>query len=653
MATDQQVGKGSRSLYYTLLSLLVFCCVFAYLFTRVTLAEITSAIAQVPLKAIMVFVLCSLTMSICRTWRYLLLLRPVNRQLRFTSLFLVTLIRNFFSDLLPARIGTLVYIYIVNKRLNVPLSSATSSFAICFLFDIIAVALLSVVVSLCYFTDSGIFVVIMVAGFFLLVCSYFALFFLPLFLAKFGKLIGKLHLFQRIKKESIQKRLNEIAAEIKSSKQNQIYGKIFILSLMVRIFKYLALYVLFIGLIVGLGENVDMFPLFKVFSGMIAAELSASLPISGIAGFGAYEGTWSLVFQLLGYSEKLSIVTSVSHHLITQVYGYGLGAMAVLVLLLPALDTSERQSSSPNLKEKTLSFFWTRLFIMTVIMVVIMIWFFPEIGFAQGKRPDGHQFKENGNPGAVSGPSGNRLNLKGRIVFQRPDGIYVQIIGDMESKRIIKGGSYPRWSNDGKKIVFLKGKKVMIARHDGKRVKEVAVSKKPRAACFHPDGKHVLYIDGKTIMIANTKNFDVAKFLEGYNFMEIDISDDSKKVTATVKERKGYSVLLFDRVANTVKRVARGCSATLSPDGGLVTVNDRSHKTLRLFDSGSLKMVGRIHAPQRNLFDNQKWSNKGDWLVSTSEKKGHNIFIHRVSTDTAYQMTVRGDCDRGDLFIRR
>jgi len=278
-------------------------------------------------------------------------------------------------------------------------------------------------------------------------------------------------------------------------------------------------------------------------------------------------------------------------------------------------------------------------------MAAVMILFYPEIGFALGKSPEGR------NSVASSRLSKSRLDIKGRIVFHKPDGIYVQNIGDRESRRIIKGGRYPRWSNDGKKIVFLLGKRVMIARYDGKRMKEVAVSQKPRAVCFHPDGRHILYIDGKAIMIAKTRKFNVAKFLEGYNFKELDISDDGKKVAATVKGVRGYSVLLFDFVTKKTRTVSRGCSATLTPDGRLVTVNDRNHKTLRLFDSGTLKMVGRIHAPSHNLFDNQKWSNDPDWLVSTSERKGNNIFIHRVSTDTAYQMTFSGDCDRGDLFI--
>ncbi len=653
MTTDCPGKKKSRSPFYILLSLLVSCSVFIYLFTRITIDEIISAIVQVPLNSIIMFVFFSLVMSTCRTWRYQLLLQSDSTDLRFLPLFLVTLVRNFFSDLLPARIGTLIYIYIVNKRLNVPLSLATSSFTLCFLFDIIAVSLLGVFVSLFYFSSSQMFLIVMGAALFILLCAFLVLSFLPWFLEQLGRLIGASRVVQRLHGGRLKVIIDDVGKEIRLTKEAGIYGRVFVLSLLVRFFKYVSLYILFIGLVIGLGENIKDFPLFKVVSGMIAAELSASLPVSGIAGFGAYEGTWALVFQLLGYSEKFAVVTSISHHLITQVYGYGLGALAMLVLLLPVMAPSERPSGMLIGKNKRFNFFWSKILLLIVIIAAVVIWLFPDIGLVRGKLPDGQQSSGNGNLAAFSDSLGSQLNLRGRIVFQRPDGIYVQSLGEMESRRIVEGGSYPRWSNDGQKIVFLKGDKVMIAGGDGKRVKRVAAAKKPRAVCFHPDGKRVLYIDGKAILIAGIHDSHVVKLLSGYNFRELDISDDGKKVAATVKRFNGYSVILFDLAGNKAETVTKGCSASLSPDGRMITANDSSHETLRIFDSGTLKLIDRVHAPPLDLFDNQKWSNDSDWLVSTSEKNGNNIFIHNISRDTAYQMTRSGDCDRGDLYIGR
>ena len=110
------------------------------------------------------------------------------------------------------------------------------------------------------------------------------------------------------------------------AREQGIYWRIFALSLGVRCCKYLSLYVLLLALVLPLGFTVQSFPLPKVFLGLCSAELAASLPISGIAGFGVYEGAWTLVFRLLGYSERIAVLTSISHHLLTQVYGYSLGA---------------------------------------------------------------------------------------------------------------------------------------------------------------------------------------------------------------------------------------------------------------------------------------------------------------------------------------
>jgi len=574
----------------------------------------------------------------------MLLLQATNTYLHFTSLFLVTLIRNLFSDLLPARLGTLVYIYIVNRRLKVPLSSAASSFTVCFFFDIIAVSILAVVISFCCFTHSKKFIVILIAGLLLLLFTYLIIFLLPMLFRQFGLLLDKLPLSLLFKNRKFKKSVEQVAVEIQLIKQTGIYGKIFTLSILVRIFKYMSLYLLFVGLIIGLSENIELFPFFKVIFGMISAELAASLPISGIAGFGMYEGTWALVFQLLGFSEKLSVITSVSHHLITQLYGYGLGALATLVLLLPCIGGSSFQLMGTLKATKTAtSFFWIKVLLVIITVVAILGLLYPEMSFSR----DSFQNKTT----SYSLKEKKQLNIKGRLIYQRPDGIYSQSIDEREGKRILKGGKYPRWSNNGKKIVYISGKKIMIARHDGKHIKKIAVARKPRAVCFYPDGKNILFIDGKKIMIANIKSLKVAKFLEGYNFMELDISNDGKRVAVTVKSRRGYTVLLINLERNKVKTVAYGCSASLSPNGKWLTANDRHHKILRIFDSASLAMVNRIHAPSKNRFDNQKWSNDREWIVSTSEKNGNNIFIHRVSTDTAFKMTVSGDCDRGDLFI--
>ncbi len=645
-----QLKKNIHSASYPLLSLLISVSICIYIFNRVTLHEVMAAATAVSLRAFLLFVAFSFAMSICRAWRYLLLLQPDHRGLRFSSLFFVTLIRNFFSDLLPARIGSLVYIYIVNKRLHVPMSSATSSFALCFLLDIISAAVLGMIFSFGFFSEGRLFAIIIGAAAVLCLIAFLLLRFLPELLLLLRRVISTVKiflLFDRRKKEKLLLFIESLSIEIKKSRESDTYVKVFILSLVIRSFKYLSLYVLFMGLIVGLGENINLFPVVNVCSAMIAAELSASLPVSGIAGFGAYEGTWSLVFQLLGYPEKLSILTSVSHHLITQVYGYGLGALSLPILLLPSMGLAEKQSTFGRFM--TGRFFWAKLSVFIAAVLLLLLIVFPGIAFVQGKND------------TATGLPETPLAIQGKLVFHKPDGIYVQRIGG-QKKILVKDGQYPRWSNDGEQIVYLQGNRIMVARADGGQVQEVAVADKPGAVCFYPDNRHVLYIDGKTIMKGNIITKKVRILLEGHRFKEIDISNDGKLVAATIKGLTGFSVVLWDLETGKVRRVARGCSASLSPDGTQVTVNQDGHKTLALFDTSTLKRVGSINVPHDNMpsdhsvemrFDNHKWSNRSDWLVWTSEGDNYNIFIHSSSDNIAYKITLDGDCDRGDLFIER
>jgi len=85
----------------------------------------------------------------------------------------------------------------------------------------------------------------------------------------------------------------------------------------------------------------------------------------------------------------------------------------------------------------------------------------------------------------------------------------------------------------------------------------------------------------------------------------------------------------------------------------MVTVNGKNHRFLYLYSWDNLKKVARLQAPAGRKFDNQLWSNHSQWLVSTSEGKRNDIFLHHLNSDTSYQLTTSGDCDRADLYVNK
>ena len=77
-----------------------------------------------------------------RTWRYFTLLKATHtpRLPSFGDLTLVTMVRNMLVDFLPARLGSLSYIVILNQVLKVDLAPCLTSFTYAFLFDLLGLA---------------------------------------------------------------------------------------------------------------------------------------------------------------------------------------------------------------------------------------------------------------------------------------------------------------------------------------------------------------------------------------------------------------------------------------------------------------------------------------------------------------------------------
>ena len=336
MRASSREPNRTRSLVYLGFSLVVTVAIFGYLLTHVSPAEVLDLIRNADLRGVTMFLVLSLSMSVFRAWRYRVLLATAGYAPPAPALFLVVLVRNCFSDLLPARIGTLIYVYIVTTRLGVPFGAAASSFAYAFFYDFIALAPMIGAALLFAGAGAGIPVAGLVIGSVLLCAvSGAILFALPRLIDAANALLGRLPVPGPARRAAWRAALSAARDDVVRTKRAGIALRLLVLSFLVRLGKYASLYVFLFALVHPRGYGFAELPVPKVFIGLCAAELAASLPISGIAGFGAYEGTWALVFELLGYPGDFAKLTSIGHHLFTQVYGYSLGGLALLVLLLP------------------------------------------------------------------------------------------------------------------------------------------------------------------------------------------------------------------------------------------------------------------------------------------------------------------------------
>lgn len=358
-----------RRWIYTLVSVGVTVGVFTYLFKYVSFAEIVQLVRNADRNALAGFLCLSLANCCVRTWRYQLLLSLSGYQPGRVALFLTVLVRNLFSDLLPARLGSLIYIFIVNTRLGVPIGPATSSFAVVFLFDILAIVpMILAAVALTTMVAQIPVVPLLIMAMTLLTIVALMIHYLPQLCQLGIKIIGWIKLIPSRAARVLIESLESTRMEIIKARAAGLYLPMLVLSVLVRLTKYAALIFFLYALLHPLGYQWTDIKIPAAFLGICSSELAASLPISGIAAFGAYEGAWAFTFELLGYPGHIAKLTAISHHLFTQVYGYLLGASAFLLLLLPQF---KRQDTLPAVAYQRDSH---AVFFLKVAVAALLLW---------------------------------------------------------------------------------------------------------------------------------------------------------------------------------------------------------------------------------------------------------------------------------------
>ena len=320
-------------------------------FSEQGLGEFFSLILNSNRVGIGFYLFLSISALLLRALRYRVVLKELSNESdcpSYSQFLIVTAIRNGFVDLLPARLGEASFFYVC-KRYGISLISAASTFGICLALDVVALFFLLIAVfAYSVLSDQSamfntltndntvlaisitVFITI-TAGFVLLkldrIIGFASKIIKPRDIENCAKLHQKLYAF-----------IKQLSDELATVRQHRRYPLLFSLTVLLRAAKYGGLYVLLVAVLDSQGVGYgDVNPLLTA-AAFIGAEASASLPISGLMGFGAYEAAWSIIFSLgnLSISSIPSVIFAV--HIITQVVGYSLAALGLAALWLHELS---------------------------------------------------------------------------------------------------------------------------------------------------------------------------------------------------------------------------------------------------------------------------------------------------------------------------
>ena len=324
-ATAGSPGARFGSWLRPLASLALTAILCSLLLRRVDARELADWLLRVDPRYYAGYVGLAVAGLLARSWRYQIL---IGRWVGFWPIVLVTAARNFLVDLLPARIGSLSYVYLLTRRFGVPLEPVLSSFVLTFLYDLLAMTLLvgiALVLQLGRFES-----LIALASITVLLAVVVLTVFLEL--GRVLRLVaGWLRGYGR--GEALAARLEETAREVSRSGGRTTMSALLALSVAIRLLKFGAYWALLLGVVREHDLGAGDLPFWTVFLGITGAELSATLPIHGVAGFGTYETAWALGFERLGLSSRVAILSGFATHLLSQIYDYTVGLVALALAM--------------------------------------------------------------------------------------------------------------------------------------------------------------------------------------------------------------------------------------------------------------------------------------------------------------------------------
>ena len=472
--------------------------------------QFLSIVSAVSLGLVAVYLVCTLLQSLFRALRYNVLINASNPSSApgLGHTYLVTVVRNMVVDLLPARLGELSYVAMMNRGYNVNGQTCVSSLVISFVFDLIALFCI-IIGLLAYHLTSGVPQNWMItAGISVLVISAVAFSLVFWGVNFFYGLMRKLPNSITTAKwaSALINLTGKTSQSIETVRKSGILQQTFFLSLGVRIFKYMGLYCLFRAVVGPSFKEFTDIGILSVLAALLGAEGAASLPIPAFMSFGTYESGGLFALTLLGFEKIQAFLTMLALHTWSQFVDYSVGGIGLILFLF--VTTRNKQSYfTTNWRKLALTVFVFFFMMSGLLFLVSQYRSVNKLG-ALGAPEQGEFVTAPEDQKKRLTHIGNQL--KGSIVWSSNrkgnHDIFMVTFPSMEIKQLTHHPHvdvFSRFSPDGKAIVFSRSQQPWVSQRnpipwdiyhlDIKSGKETLIAENGFAPTWSPDGRKVYF----------------------------------------------------------------------------------------------------------------------------------------------------------------
>ncbi|MBI2566791.1 MAG: PD40 domain-containing protein [Candidatus Schekmanbacteria bacterium] len=702
-------GIAVRLLVAAGCSLLILAALLGQLTAGEAGAELPRLVSLVTAPAwsfVLAYLACTLAQTALRGARYGVLLRAAGAAAVPARgwLFLVAAIRNMLIDLVPARLGELGYVALLNRGLAVGAAACLSSLAISFLFDVAAlVALLLPCIAAQFLAGTG--ALWMIAGGSVLAAGASVA-----ALLLFGGAPLAARLIERHRRARDRDHApryvtalvtisGELARALETTRKAGVTGRVFALSIGVRSCKYLGLYAALSAITVPHFPALAKVPLAQTVFAFVGAESFAALPVPALFGFGPYEAGSTLVLGLLGFSVAEAALAMTAAHVWTQLCDYGLGLVAlagfIALVRRPPVALAAPAAAAPMPASRRSG---ARLAAAVLVLVC-------------GAAGLGWELLASRKLGALSPPApGADLDLSSadaarlRTLLGGVRGFLVWSSNRFGNHDIIRltlphlelrrmttdphADTFPRISPDGARVVFARSQEVWVSQRnylawdvwqlDLATGVERLVARHGNAPTWSEDGRSILFQRGGNTVVQSdlatgTETVLFSPVLDGLPagvMLETPSFSSRRNALAVTLRKAERATAVIDaaprRGQQPVRRLGQGCQLTWSPDGGFLYFVDeggRQRNAIFTRDPASPERRLWLDLPGEHSHEYfPRLANDGRYLVFAASAAGHEhdtadyeIFVWRVGDDAADAVRVSyhsgNDC-WPDLYVR-